>query len=342
MSAGTALPMEADRAADPTRTIFFGSGTFAVAILDALATAPRVRVVAVVTAPDRPAGRAHALTPTPVATRARSLGLRVLQPARVRAPEVLADLATLRPDLGVLADYGQIVPPALLDLPVHGILNVHPSLLPRHRGATPIPAAIAAGDAEAGVSIFRMDEGIDTGPVVAARSWPLRGDARAPELELEASRQGATLLLETVDGWLDGTLPARPQAEAGATVTRPFRREDGRLDPARPASELERQIRANEPWPGAFIDTEVGRVGVLAASVAAHGEGDEAGRLVEHDGHIALATSAGRLVLDEVVREGRRAASGADFLRGQRQLVGSSVRARDAAAASAPVAAASR
>jgi methionyl-tRNA formyltransferase len=309
------------RAADPARAIFFGSGAFAVPILDALLGAPGVQVIAVVTAPDRPAGRSRTLTATPVAERARASGLRLLQPPRVRAPEAIAEIAALHPDLGVLADYGQIVPRSLLDLPPHGILNVHPSLLPRHRGATPIPATIAAGDADAGVTIFRMDEGVDTGPIVGSRAWRLSGAERTPDLEAEAARQSALLLGEVLEGWLAGTLDARPQLNAGATQTRPFRREDGRLDPQRPARELERLVRAHIPWPGSFVDTELGRVMVLAASVAAPRLGDEPGRMVEQERRLALTTADGRLVLDEAQREGRRPVRGQEFLRGQRRLV---------------------
>jgi len=309
------------RAADPARTIFFGSGTFAVPILDALTALPAIQIVAVVTAPDRPAGRARELTSTPVAERAAALGLPVLRPARVRAPEAVAEIAAVKPDLGVLADYGQIVPEQLLSLPPHGILNVHPSLLPRHRGATPIPGAIGAGDPETGVTIFRMDEGVDTGPIVASAAWPLDGTERAPEVEYEAARRGAQLLSATIPGWLAGTVLARPQPPDGASGTRPFRRDDGRLDPARAAPELERLVRAHAPWPGSFVDTALGRVSVLAASVAESRAGDTPGQLVEHDGRLALTTAGGRLVFEQAQRAGRRHVDGAEFLRGQRQLV---------------------
>lgn len=314
------------RAANPARTIFFGSGSFGVPALEVVARHPRLLVVAVVTAPDRPSGRSKALAATPVAARARELRLPLLQPVRLRAPESVADLAALAPDLGVLADYGQIVPRDVLDLPRHGILNVHPSLLPRHRGATPVPATIAAGDAEGGVSIIRMDEGIDTGPIVAARSWPLDGLVRAPDLEGKAAAEGAVLLGASIGPWLDGLLEPTGQGSDGATVTRPFRREDARLDATRSAVELERQVRANEPWPGTFIETDLGRVAILAASVAAGRPGDVAGRLVDHDGRLALATADGRLVIDGARREGRRAVDGAEFLRGQHQLVGTDAR----------------
>ncbi|MEO5703940.1 MAG: methionyl-tRNA formyltransferase [Candidatus Limnocylindrales bacterium] len=312
------------RAADPARTIFFGSGSFAVQMLDVVARHPRLQLIAVVTAPDRPAGRSKALTPTPIAIRARELDVPIYQPVKVRAPESVAELAALLPDLGVLADYGQIVPRAVLDLPRHGILNVHPSLLPHHRGATPIPAAIAAGDEEGGVSIIRMDEGIDTGPIVASRSWALTGTERAPELEAKAALEGAVLLGDAVGAWLDWG-EARPQGEGG-TVTRPFRREDARLDPARPARELERQVRANAPWPGTFVDTDLGRVALLVASVTDSEPGDAPGLLVEDRGRLALATGEGRLVFDEAQRAGKRVLRGEEFLRGQQQLVGEMVR----------------
>ena len=313
------------RAADGARTIFFGSGSFAVPILDALAGDSRLELSAVVSAPDRPSGRNREVTPTPVAARAAALRIPLLQPDRVRAPEAIAELIGLQPDLGVLADYGQIIPRSLLDLPPHGILNVHPSLLPRHRGATPIPATIAAGDDRSGVTIIRMDDGIDTGPIVARQSWPLTGTEHAPELEAHAAREGAELLLRTIDPWLAGTAPAIPQTPAGATLTRPFRRDDGRLDPGRPAVELERQVRAFAPWPGSFMDTPAGRLVLHEASVGDSAPGDEQGTLVRHRDRLALATSDGRLVLDRVQLAGRRAVGGNEFLHGQAGLVGALV-----------------
>jgi methionyl-tRNA formyltransferase len=313
------------RAADRARTVFFGSGAFAVRILDALAGDPRLDLVAVVSAPDRPAGRSRALTPTPVAARANALRIPLVQPARVRAPEPIAELTALQPDLGVLADYGQIIPRALLDLPQHGILNIHPSLLPRHRGASPIAATIAAGDDRTGVTIIRMDDGMDTGPIVARQSWLLAGDEQAPDLEARAAREGAELLVRTLDPWLAGTAHVIPQTPAGATVTRPFLRDDGRLDPVRPAIELERQVRAFKPWPGSFLATPSGRLAVHDATVADSARGDQRGVLVRHGNGLALTTSDGRLVLDRVQLAGRRVVGGAEFLRGQPRLVGTQV-----------------
>lgn len=324
MTAGSAP----GRAAGPVRTIFFGSGAFAVPILDAVADHPRLDVVAVVTAPDRPAGRSRALTPTPVAIRARERGLPVLQPPGVRAPEVVAELAALAPDLGVLADYGRIIPAALVDLPRLGILGIHPSLLPRHRGATPIPATILAGDAEAGVALYRMDAGLDTGPIVATTAWRLDGTETAPELEAAASARGAALLAGALDGYLDGTTIPQPQGTSGSTVTTRLTRDDARLDPSRPAAVLERQVRAHAGWPGSFVETRAGRLGVVAVTAAPGAPGDVPGSIVDADGVPALATrDGGRLVLRRVQPAGGREMAGADFLRGHRDLVGTVVAA---------------
>jgi len=312
----------------PTRTLFLGSGGFAVPILDALAGAASVMLIGVVSAPDRPSGRRGELTAVPVTRRARALGLPLLQPSRIRTPEAIAAIAGLQPDLGVLADYGQIIPPALLAVPGHGILNVHPSDLPRHRGASPIAATIAAGDPIAAVCLIEMDEGLDSGPVVARESWPLDGTETAPELEAEAARRGAELLLRTIDDWLAGRRPATPQPTAGVSLTRPLRREDGRLDPSRRAVELERQVRACQPWPGSFVETTDGRLIVHAAQATASHPSDRAGRLEADGDGLALTTADGRLRLIEVQLAGRRRTDAAALRRGAPGLVGRPVELR--------------
>jgi methionyl-tRNA formyltransferase len=305
----------------PARTVFFGSGDFALPILEALLGAPDVQVVAVVTAPDRPAGRGGDLSATPVARRAGELGLPLLQPSSIRDPEVIAVIAAVRPELGILADYGRIIPRALLDVPIHGILNIHPSLLPRHRGATPIPAAILAGDAETGVTIIRMDVGLDTGPIVAAERWPLLGNETAPEVAARAATVGARLLVRSLAGWLAGSLSAEPQDDAVATLTRPLRREDGRLDATRSARDLERVVRAYRPWPGSFLDTAIGRLTVVAATVAPPEAADLPGQLVRDGDDLALATVDGRLRLIEVHLAGSREMAAAEFLRGRGRVL---------------------
>lgn len=309
----------------PVRTVFFGSGAFAVPILDELGALAAVELVGVVTTPDRPTGRRAELTAVPVARRARALGLPLLQPARLRAAEAVAEVAALEPALGVLADYGQIVPSAVLGIPAHGILNVHPSALPRHRGATPIPATIAAGDTTAAVTLIRMDEGLDTGPIVAQETWALGGTETAETLESEAAGRSADLLGRTLPGWLAGSIRAVPQATTGVTLTRPLHREDGRLDPSLPAPELERRVRAHVPWPGSFIDTDLGRLIVHEADVIAGQPDDMPGRLAADGDGLALTTADGRLRLRRVQLAGRRPMDAALLRRGAPGLIGQTI-----------------
>ena len=319
--------MTADRrgSREPVRTIFLGSGGFAVPILDVLVTAPEIRLVGVVTAPDRPSGRRAELTAVPVARRARELGVPLLQPVRLRSPEAVAEVAALQPDLGVLADYGQIVPATLLAVPKHGIINVHPSALPRYRGATPIPATIAAGDPIAAVTLIGMDEGLDTGPILAQETWALDGTETTAQVEAEAALRGADLVRRSLGPWLDDRLPAIPQVEATSTLTRPLRREDGRLDLGRPAAELARLVRAHAPWPGSFVDTGQGRLIVHEAVVIASEPDDAPGRVVADADGLALTTAEGRLRLKRAQLAGRRPTDAASLRRGAPGLVGQSI-----------------
>lgn len=322
-------PVVADRrGGHRARTIFFGSGPFAVEILERLRSLPGIHVVAVVGPPDRPAGRRARPVAVPVVARARALGLPLLQPGRVRDPDAAASIAALRPDLGVLADFGQIIPRTILDIPAAGILNVHPSLLPRHRGATPIPATILAGDPMAGVTVIRMDAGMDTGPIVGQRSWPITATETGPGLETRAAAEGAELLATVLDPYLDGRLPAQRQPEAGATLTRPLRREDGRLGGDVPAFVLERRVRAYQPWPGTFLEVPAGRLAVLRAAVEPGRAGDEPGTLMEDGDGIALATVRDRLALLEVRPSGGRAMTAAAYRRGHPSVVGAAREAR--------------
>lgn len=310
---------------EPVAVAFFGSGSFAVPILDRLAAMPGVRLAGVVTVPDRPSGRGARVTAPPVADRARALGSPLLQPARLRDAAAASAIAALGAEVAVLADYGRLVPPELLAIPHRGFLNVHPSLLPRHRGATPVQATILAGDPEAGVSLFEMDPGLDTGPVVAQVRWPLAGDEDAQLLEAAAADRAADLLEATLGPWLAGERPSRPQATEGVTLTRPLRREDGRLDLTLPATELERRVRAFVPWPGTFVDLPAGRLAVLRAAATSGQPGDEPGRLVQDGVGLALTAAGSRLLLVEVRPAGGRAMSGADLRHGHPDWLGSRV-----------------
>jgi methionyl-tRNA formyltransferase len=302
------------------RTVFLGSGSFGRESLRRLADQPGIDLVAVITAPARPAGRRMEIAETPIAGLARELGVTtMLTPARLRAAASIDAILALDPALAVLADYGQILPGSLLGL-AHGALNLHPSVLPRHRGASPIPATLLAGDAETGVTLMRMDEGLDTGPIIDQVRWPLGGDETTPELEASLATVAADLLADDLAPWLRGELTPRPQPSVGVTVTRPLRREDGRLDPRRPAAELERQVRAYQPWPGSFVDTPGGRLIVWRSAV---GRGvDVAPGTLGVDG---LATSAGTLRFEDVQPAGGKRMPWRDFVRGRPGVVGSAV-----------------
>jgi methionyl-tRNA formyltransferase len=305
------------------RTVFFGSGSFAVPILDALAAMPGIRVVAVVSAPDRPSGRKAIVTATPVTARARELDLPVLQPVRIRRPEAVEELIALAPDLVVLADYGQLIPRVLLDLPPRGFLNLHPSVLPRHRGAAPIPATILAGDPESAVSLMIVTEGMDEGPIVATAPLEVRTDDTAVALEARAAGVAAELTRRALPEWLAGRLVVRPQATEGVTVTRPLRREDGRLDVTADVEALERQVRAYQPWPGSYLETPVGRLIVWRATVCPGAAGDDVAAIVaEGDGVALVAGGEGRLRLDVVQLAGKTRMSGAELRRGYPGVIG--------------------
>lgn len=306
------------------RTVFLGSGSFAVPIVGALAGHPSVDLVAVVTAPTRRGSRGRSTDP-PVAEWAADRELPMLRPLRLRDDEAIDEIRSLHPGLLVLADYGQIVPATLIDLPSHGALNLHPSLLPRHRGAAPIPAAILAGDDETGVTLMVMDAGIDTGPIVAQRKRPLTGLDAAPELESDLARAAAELLGESLAAWLDGRLAATAQPSEGLSLTRTLRREDGRLDPGRSAEILERQVRAYQPWPGSFVETADGRVIVWRSAVVPDLV-EPAGLVVGlHDGGLGLSTANGVLELLEVQPAGGRRMSGVELVRGRPSLIGAQV-----------------
>lgn len=314
--------MTDERVAPPrVRTVFLGSGAFAVPSLRTLAEQPDIELVAVVTAPPRAAGRRQEPNPTPVDRAARELGLGpILTPERLRAPDSVETVLALMPELVILADYGQIVPAALLGMR-HGALNLHPSLLPRHRGATPVPAAILAGDAESGVTLMRMDAGLDTGPIVAQVRRSLAGTETTPDLEAELATMAADLLADQLGPWIRGEIEARPQSEAGVTLTRPLRREDGRLDPACSAADLERQVRAYQPWPGSFVDTALGRLVIWSATVDPTAVDVGAGTF-DADG---LVTADGRLRLLDVQPAGGKRMPWEAYVRGRPAIVGARV-----------------
>jgi len=221
-------------------------------------------IVLVITQPDRP-GHRMKVTPSPVKAAAQGLGLPVLQPEKFRDPAVISRLRDLNPDLMVVVAYGQIIPPVALAIPAHGVVNVHASLLPRHRGAAPIARAILAGDDETGVTIMKMDEQLDHGPVLAARSISIGPREDAAGLTLRLAELGADLLVETLDRL--GDIDAVEQDHAAATLAPRLRKEEGELELSMGAREIDRRVRALQPWPGVTLPTARGRVKILSGHV---------------------------------------------------------------------------
>ena len=234
------------------RIIFLGTAELSCASLQALAGNPQFQIAAVVTQPDRPKGRDLKPQPSPVKSLALRLGLPVLQPERARDEKFIAGLRALQPDLIIVVAYGQILPPAILDLPRHGCLNVHTSLLPKYRGAAPIQWAIANGDTETGVTIMKMDVRLDTGPIVSQHLTPIHPEDDSATLHDRLAQLGAELLVQTIPDYVAGKVQPVPQPAAGASYAAKIKKEDGRIDWNRPAREIWNRLRAFTPWPGAF------------------------------------------------------------------------------------------
>lgn len=291
-----------------------GSPDFAHSTLRALATA--YDVVGVVTQPDRASGRGRELKPPPVKILAQELSIPVVQPEKLKQPETMEQLRAWSPDLIVVAAFGQILRKDVLELPRFGCVNVHASLLPRWRGAAPINAAILAGDEETGVTIMQMDVGLDTGPMLAKRSIRLKPDDTAGSVFQALSTLGADLLLETLPDYLSGKLIPQPQPEEGATYASMLKKEEGKLDFNSDVNELERRVRAFNPWPGTFMDFDGTNLKVHRAHV---GQGEEsAGQRLIVENQPAVGARGGLLVLDEVQPAGKRSMNGKSFLAGAR------------------------
>jgi methionyl-tRNA formyltransferase len=291
-----------------------GSPDFAISSLRALANVHEV--VGVITQPDRASGRGRTLKPPPVKTLAQELNLPIMQPEKLKQPDAMEQLTAWSPDLVVVAAFGQILKKDVLDLPKYGCINVHASLLPRWRGAAPINAAILHGDDETGVTIMQMDVGLDTGPMLAKRSIRILPDDTAGSAFEALSTLGADLLIETLPDYLSGKIQPTPQPDEGATYAPMLKKEDGRLDFTQDVNDLERRVRAFNPWPGTFMDFDGMNLKVHRAHVEP-GNALAGERLVEQN-QPAVGARGGILVLDEVQPAGKKSMSGKSFLSGAR------------------------
>lgn len=299
-----------------------GTPEFAVPALQALIDTQHV--VGVVTQPDKPAGRGNQFRPPPVKVAAEAAGIPVYQPKSLRKEESAAPLREWQPDIIVVAAFGQILRPHVLELPPHGCLNVHASLLPRWRGASPIQHAILAGDAETGITLMRMDEGLDTGPMFIQSALPIRPDETAATLHDRLAALGGDLLRRYLDNVLAGALRSVPQPVDGSTYAPMIRKEAGEIDWARDAIEVDRQVRAMTPWPGAFTWSGSEMLKVLRAQPVAGNLPPGPPGLVVRSGNAILALAGrGGLLLDEVQLAGRRPLLAGEFARGRPDWIGS-------------------
>ncbi len=297
----------------PLDLVFMGTPEFAATILAALIAAGH-RIATVYTQPPRPAGRGYRFQPSPVQALAQQHGLQVRCPTSLKSRDVQVAFAELRADAAVVAAYGLLLPNPVLEAPRLGCLNVHASLLPRWRGAAPIQRAILAGDATTGITIMQMDEGLDTGPVLLREAIPIGAKTTAGELTQQLAALGGRLIVQALEEVAGGRLRAEPQPADGATYASKLRREEARLDWRRSASELERQVRAFDPWPGAYFEARGERIRVLAAEIQPLAPAAEPGTVL--DASLAIACGNGALRPLRLQRAGRAALPTADFLRG--------------------------
>ncbi len=292
--------------------VFMGSPDFACPTLTALNQ--KFHVVGVVTQPDRPAGRGRKLHPSDVKVLAESLNLPLIQPASLKDPAAYEQIVTWAPDVIVVAAFGQILRENVLTLPPYGCVNVHASLLPRWRGAAPIQAAILHDDLS-GVTIMKMDRGLDTGPILSQRTTPITGDMTAGVLFDQLAQMGSELLVETLPSYVRGEIQPTPQDENQATYAPRLKKKDGLLDFDQPAAFLARQVRAYHPWPGAYQFFDHTRVKIFQAHAITSYPSSPGKRYII-EGLPAWGTAEGVLVLDEVQLAGKNRVSGQDFLNG--------------------------
>ena len=310
-----------------TRAVFMGTPAFALPVLGALLDRG-AQVVGVFTQPDRPSGRGKQVNAPPAKRLAVERGLPVFQPDSLRGRQVQEELASLAPDVVVVAAYGLLLPARVLETPPLGCLNVHPSLLPRYRGPSPVAAAILNGDQSTGVTIMKLDSGMDTGPIIASRECPIGERDTAEDLTARLFEKGAELLVEVLPRWARGEVRATPQDDDLATLTSRLKKADGEIDWGHEAEQIARQVRAYRPWPGSHTRWRGKVLKVLEATTSPI-EGRPAsapGVAVEATGGgLGITTARGVLVVRRLQLEGRREAEASEFLRGNAEVVGSAL-----------------
>ena len=304
---------------------FMGTPEYVIAPLEKLLDCGYADVAGVYTQPDRPVGRGGAMSPPPVGKYCRERNIPLFQPASLRNVVEHQELAALEPDVVVVAAYGKMLPPEVLSIPRHGCLNIHPSLLPRHRGPSPVVTALLDGDRTTGVTVMVVDEGMDSGPIVAQETTEIGTDETAGSLTERLFRAGGELVVSILPRWVAGDLSPTVQDEALATVTRKITKQDGEADWNLAAIELARYARAFDPWPSLYTYWE-GKTLKLSKARFMSTVGDRAerpGTVVQTtDNQVAAVTGDGLLLLQELQLEGRRPMAAEEFVRGQRDFVG--------------------
>ena len=308
------------------RLVFMGTPIFAVPVLASLLNIEDSSIVGVYTSPDRPAGRGRKSQASPVKEFAEENRLPVYQPNNFRKEEDQAELAGLKPDAIIVAAYGKLLPKPVLDLPSFGCLNIHPSLLPRHRGPSPVATSILNGDLVTGVTIMLLDEGMDTGPLIAQHEFFLKGDETAEGLTTALFELGGELLKESLPQWQSGKLLSEAQNESLASVSRKFERADGLVDWSSSAVELERRVRAFNPWPGLFTHWNDSSLKIIEVAIISSSSKEFVPGTVVRTNHpdvpAAVATGDGFLGLTKIQLEGKKAVDVKDFLNGSPLFMG--------------------
>ena len=311
------------------KIVFMGTPLFGAIILENLVKTP-YKPILVITAPDKPKGRKQISTPPPVKVVAQKYSILIEQPNKIE--DCKLKIKNLKPDLGIVAAYGQMLPKTILDIPKYGFLNVHPSLLPRWRGPSPIQYTILSGDKKIGVTINLISEKMDQGDIVAQREWKIEngkeqmGKINSEELSKKLAELGSELLIETIPKWIAGEIKPKPQDHSKATYTKILKKEDGKIDWSKSAHEIERQIRAFYPWPGSFCSWDGKRMKVLKAEVLKCTKTCPKGVLgktfLAPDDKIAVQTGKDFLVITELQLEGKKPMSSEDFLNGHPDFIG--------------------
>jgi methionyl-tRNA formyltransferase len=315
------------------KTILMGTPEFAERIFSKFYSAMKnkIEIIAVITAPDKPVGRKQELISSPLKKWAQKFNLNVLEPNKIRDPEWIKKIQKLAPELIILCAYGQIIPKEILDIPKHGALNIHPSLLPQYRGASPIQTAILNGDKETGVTLMLMDEEMDHGDIISNFKFKISNKITYEELEDKLIEAAIGLLIRTLPGYVHGEIQPKPQDHSKATFCKIIKKEDGKIDWNKSAEEIERQIRAYAVWPTAYTEISnfkfqiSNKFKILNAEIQNKNTEHKVGEVFLEDKNLAVQTGDGVLILKQVQLEGKKPMPAQDFLNGHPEIIGSNL-----------------